>query len=410
MSEQHSVGGQTNHANWTTRVAWMSLIAATGVGVIYVPQPIQTLVAADFAVESAWVSAATVSVQLGYALGVLFLVALGDRYSARRQVTTQLALTAIALALTAASPSYVLVVVLMGVAGAAATIGQILVAAALRLSPPEVRARTTATIVGSIGVGLFTVRTTLGSLAEAIGWRGALLVVALLVVALIPVSLRFSPAEAPVNPPRYGAILRSLPRVAGHSATLRTMAAIHMLTFSGFIALWSMSAVHAVNVLGLSVTAAALLGLAGLAGGATTILVASWHTRVGPSLSLIVSMGAGLVATVLVLVATNVIWALVIAFYLISFSMTSEQVATQATGLRSVDPAESGRANTVFMATAFLGSSLVTAAAAVVYQLAGYAGAGVLAFACVLVGTLVALAAYRRGYFTQTPAVTPPAR
>jgi len=42
--------GAAVEADWGRRVAAMAVIAALGVAVIYIPQPIQTLVAAEFGV------------------------------------------------------------------------------------------------------------------------------------------------------------------------------------------------------------------------------------------------------------------------------------------------------------------------------------------------------------------------
>lgn len=91
-------------AGWGRRVASMAVIAATGVAIIYVPQPIQTLVSGEFGATGVAASAATIAVQAGYALGIVVLVSLGDRLSARRQVTVQLGVTAVALLGAAASP------------------------------------------------------------------------------------------------------------------------------------------------------------------------------------------------------------------------------------------------------------------------------------------------------------------
>ena len=259
----------------------MAVIAAGGVAVIYVPQPIQTLVAAEFGVPIDASAAATTAVQAGYAVGIVLLVSLGDRFAARSQVTVQLIATAAALTGAALAPAYAFYVVMCFIAGATATIGQLLVGAALRLAPPKVRARTTAVLLGSFIVGLFTVRTALGSLAELLGWRGAVAVSVVLMVALIPLALRFAPRDRPAEPPGYGRILASIPGIIRSSATLRLMSAMHVLCFAAFIGVWATTTVHAIDGLGLSVAAASLIGLAGLLGGVATIGAAPLHAVVG---------------------------------------------------------------------------------------------------------------------------------
>ncbi|MDO9589640.1 MAG: MFS transporter [Microcella sp.] len=382
---------------WGGRVAAMATIAATGVAVIYIPQPIQTLVADEFGVSGSASAGATIAVQAGYALGVVLLVSLGDRYSARRQVTVQLVATAAALGMSAASPHYALFVALAFIAGATATVGQLLVSAALRLAPPAARARTAAVLLGSLIVGLFTVRTALGSVAELIGWRGAVLACALVVLALVPLSLRFSPPDSPSDPPAYRRILASIPRIAAGSPTLRLMTAVHVLCFMAFIALWSMTTVYAVDELELSVAQASLIGLAGLAGGVLTISGASLHARIGASRSLAICIAAALAGAVLVAVAPGSLPLLLVGLFLVSAGMSSEQVSTQAIALASVDSSENGRANTVFMAATFLGGSVATAVASQLVTIGGYAAVGVMSVAFVVAAAALSAVAKRRG-------------
>jgi predicted MFS family arabinose efflux permease len=274
-----------------------------------------------------------------------------------------------------------------------------LVSSALRLSPPEKRARTAATIVGAIGIGLFTVRTLLGSLADLVGWRAAVLIVAAIVLGLLPVSWKYSPPSAPANPPKYLTILASIPAIARRSAALRRMAAIHTLVFAAFIAIWSMSALHAVDDLGITVTEGSLLGVAGILAGTTTMIWVGRQTRLSQRTLLVLTLVAATLSSLVVIVAPNELWLLIPALFLVSFAMSSEQVVTQARALASVSGEESGRANTVYMASTFVGSTLATAIAAVLYTQIGYFAIGIFALVCAALAIAVALGANRQKMF-----------
>lgn len=384
-------------SDWGRRVAAMAVIAALGVAVIYVPQPIQTLVAAEFGVPVTASGAATVAVQAGYALGIVLLVSLGDRFAARSQVSVQLVATALALGAAALSPAYGVYVVLCFVAGATATVGQLLVAAALRLAPAASRARTAAVLLGSFVVGLFAVRTALGTVAEQFGWRTVVAGTAILLLTCVPLSLRFAPREAPADPPGYGRILASIPRIIRASAPLRLLTATHVLCFAAFIGIWSMTTVYAVSSLRLSVAGASLLGLAGLAGGIATILVAPLHSVVGVRRSLAVCLAALLAGTLVLALAPQVPALTALALFLVSFGMSSAQVTTQARALASVEPSRGSRANTVFMAATFLGGALASALAEQLFRLGGFAAVGAMASVLVVGAIGLALAARRRG-------------
>jgi predicted MFS family arabinose efflux permease len=375
----------------------MGVLAAVGVAVIYIPQPIQTLVAHEFGVPVDASGAASVAVQAGYALGVVLLVSLGDRVPARRQVTLQLVITGAAILAAALAPGYAFFVAMSFVAGATATIGQILVSAALRLAPPDARARTAAVLMGSFIIGLFTVRTLLGTLAGLVGWRWVLVGCAVLLLSCVPLSLRFSPASVHGDPPGYLRILASIPRVALSSGVLRIMTLIHTFAFGAFITAWSTITVYAVTRLGLTVLAASLLGIAGLLGGALTIAAARAHPVLGPARALPLSLGLLLVGALALALFHDSLPVLVVALFLVSLGMPSSQVSTQARALASVPAAESGRANTVFMATTFAGGAVATAAAQALYGWGGYTAVGVMAAALGAGALTLALVARRLG-------------
>ncbi len=385
----------TSHVGWAGRVAGMAVVAAVGVSVIYLPQPIQTLAAQELGVPLANSSGPAVAVQAGYALGVVLLVSLGDRLIPRVQVSIQLAATAAAVLLSALAWDFTMLTVAMFVAGAGATVGQILVSTALRLAPPELRARTAAVLIGAFLVGLFSMRTLLGLFAETLGWRTVLVGAAVIVAACIPVTLRFAPGSRPPGTTSYLGILTSIPRVVLGSRSLRLLTLSHALAFSAFIAAWSMVTIYGVSELGLSVTQTALLGLAGLLGGATTIASARLQPRVGPRLALPISLATIVSGGAAIAALPHVLPVVVAGLYLISFGLSSSQVSSQPIALASVDPGESGRANTVFMATTFFAGAAATAAAAAVMRVAGFAGVGALTLALATGSILIVVLAVR---------------
>ena len=383
------------HAGWITRIAVM---AALGVGVIYIPQPIQPLVAEEFGLPLEASAGGVIATQFGYAVGVLLLVALGDRVRPRLQVALQLAGTALAITLAALAPVNEIYVIACFAAGAAATYGQLLVPVALRAVDPARRAVTTGVLVGSFLVGLFLVRTSLGALAGAIGWRATLLVCAGVVLSCL-VLLPAVPATRVTEPPSYLRLLASLPGIMRRSPTLVLMTATHASTFSAFALLWATSTVFAVADLDLDVAQASLLGLAGLAGGATTIVLAAVLARLSMRTGVAVTLGAALLGTVTLALASGVTTVVVAGLYLVSFGMSGSQVFTQARALQSVQPMESGRANTVYVTGTFVTSSVAIAIGSMLQRSAGFTAVTVMAVALLLTAATLAFIARRRALF-----------
>ena len=311
MTGTESTGIPRGQLAW---IAQLALVAALGIGVIYIPQPIQPLVAKEFALPLESAAGGVIATQLGYAIGVFFLVALGDRVRPRLQVAAHLTTTAIALIVAAVAPWNELFVIACFVAGAGATYGQLLVPVALRAVPASQRAVTTAVLVGSFLVGLFTVRTGLGALAGLLGWRATLVVCAAVLLACL-LLLRVVPATVPTDPPSYLRLIASLPGVVRSSPTLVLMTATHASVFAAFTTVWASITVFAVANLDFSVAQASLLGLAGLAGGATTMVLAPVLARLTMRTGLALTLGGALAGTAILALGSGAAIAAVAGLY-----------------------------------------------------------------------------------------------
>jgi len=395
MTGPESTGIPRGQVAW---IAQLALVAALGIGVIYIPQPIQPLVAAEFALPLDSAAGGVIATQLGYAVGVFLLVALGDRVRPRLQVGAHLITTAVALTVAAVAPWNELFVIACFVAGAGATYGQLLVPVALRAVPASQRAVTTAVLVGSFLVGLFTVRTGLGALAGVLGWRATLLVCAAVLLACL-LLLRVVPSTVPTDPPSYLRLIASLPGVVRRSPTLRLMTAMHASVFAAFTTVWASITVFAVADLDLSVAQASLLGLAGLAGGATTVALAPILSRLTMSVGLVITLGSAFTGTALLALGSGSAVVTVAGLYLVSAGMSGSQVFTQARALQSVPSTESGRANTVFVTGTFVASSTAIAVAAVLQRSTGFPAVAWMAVVLVLTAATLAVVARRRGLF-----------
>jgi MFS family permease len=123
---------------------------------------------------------------------------------------------------------------------------------------------------------------------------------------------------------------------------------------------------------------------------------AAAQTRIGTRRALPWSLGLLILGAIALAAAPTVLPVLVAGLLLVSFGMSSSQVSSQADALASVDPTESGRANTVFMATTFFASSAATALSGLLMSAWGYAGVGILALALSAGSLTIALVVGRR--------------
>lgn len=196
-----------------------ALAAGVAVGNLYWAQPLLGFIAGDLHVTTATAGWLVTATQLGYAVGVLLLVPLGDVLDRRRFVPIMLLTSAAALLLCALAPSIGVLLLALGVLGVTTISGQILTPLAGDLAGDAQRGR----IVGVVGSGTLTgilaSRTISGLVADAAGWRTIFALAAVLAVLLAIVLHRAIPPLA-----RVGADTASPLQHAGRLLRLRPAA------------------------------------------------------------------------------------------------------------------------------------------------------------------------------------------
>ncbi|MDE2466273.1 MAG: MFS transporter [Alphaproteobacteria bacterium] len=355
------------------RVPTFEMAAACGVAVanIYYNQPLLGLITARFA-HSAIAAAIPTATQLGYALGLLLLVPLGDLMERRRLIVTQflvLALTLVAAAAAPSAPALALASLLVGLASAVA---QQIVPFAASLAPHTRRGAVIGTVMSGLLAGILLSRTLSGFVGAAAGWRAAFWIGVPLALAAAAVMRWRLPRSAPAAGLPYHYALGSLLHLWRSQPVLREATYIQAALFGSFSVFWTVLALHLQEpVFGLGPAAAGLFGLVGVAG----ILAAPIAGRVadrrgaravatmGCTLALISWMFFGLITSLLAMIA---------GIFLFDAGVQATLVANQHR-IYALDPQARNRLNTVFMTGMFVGGAIGSAGAATIYLHFGWA-------------------------------------
>ncbi len=273
------------------------LLLATGAGLavasLYYSQPMLGVLADDIGASERTVGMVPMATQLGYALGILLLAPLGDRYDRRRIILIKAAILTAALLLAGAASG---VGALLGASlaiGLTATLAQDIVPAAASLAPEQHRGRIVGTVMTGLLLGILLSRVVAGFVAEHFGWR-AMFVAASASIAVIGVAAwRGLPRFHPTTHLSYGALLGSLRTLFNKHGALRRAALAQGLLAIGFSAFWSTLAVMLHGApFHLGSAAAGAFGLAGAAGALAAPLAGRIADRKGPEL--VTRLGVGL--------------------------------------------------------------------------------------------------------------------
>ena len=217
------------------------LAVACGVAVasLYYAQPLLHTIAGDFHTSSSTAGLIVTCSQLGYAVGLAFVVPAGDLFNRRRLVPMVLGLSAVALAVSAVAPGIDALIGLALVVGLGSVVAQLLVPLAASLAPAQARGRVTGTVMSGLLIGILLARTLSGIVAGATSWRVVYWVAAALVAALALVLLRVLPPESERPAIGYGALLRSTVSLVTTEALLRRRMVFGALCFASFSVFWT---------------------------------------------------------------------------------------------------------------------------------------------------------------------------
>lgn len=219
----------------------MAAACALSVANLYYNQPLLKLMAQSFHVSEAQVGIIPTLSQIGYALGLGFLVPLGDITERRRLILLLLLLVSAALVLAALAPALPLLALASLAIGITTVVPQMLLPFAVHLSAPATRGKTVGTVMSGLLIGILLSRTVAGFIGDSLGWQAMFWIAAGMMLALAAV-LRFLLPES--HPDReqdrsYGALLRSVVRLAREQPVLREAAVSGALVFGCFSAFWA---------------------------------------------------------------------------------------------------------------------------------------------------------------------------
>ena len=190
---------------------WLMAIAClVSIGSLYYNQPLLPLISETFQVSVVQVSAVPTLTQVGYALGMLLFIPLGDRMNRQRLIVILSVLNAIALVLIAFSPTFGWLVWMSFANGITAVVPQLLVPFAAQLATSEQRGSVVGTVMGGLLGGIVFSRIAGGFAGELLGWRSIFWIAAVFMVGLAIVLAQSLPKITSSVTLSYAALMRSL--------------------------------------------------------------------------------------------------------------------------------------------------------------------------------------------------------
>ena len=338
---------------------------------LYYAQPIIDLIAPDVGLSRDAASLVVSLTQVGYALGLFFIVPLTDLVENKRLLIVSVAVSVACLAAAAVvsdAHTFLAVSLLVGLSSVAV---QILIPLAAHLAPEATRGRVVGNVMSGLMLGILLSRPFASLVADHFGWRTVFWTAAAMMVAMVAVLAGTMPTRRPAHSASYVDLLRSLGTLFSRFATLRERAFYQGCMFGTFSLFWAAAPLELVRRHGFSQSQVAVFALIGATGAiAAPIggrLADAGHARLGTGIAIAVAALAWLVGLVDASVLLLGVTAVVLDFC-VQLNMTIGQREIFA-----LDAASRGRMNAVYMTSLFVGGALGSALASWLYARGGWA-------------------------------------
>ncbi len=358
----------------TRLVVLLSVMAGVSVANLYYCQPLLNLIREEMQLSEFAVNLMPVCTQVGYALGLLLIVPMGDLYNRRTTILCCFAALIVSLLSIAWLGSAEVLLVASFVTGVCSVAPQVFIPFVSQFARPDEKERKVGFILSGLLVGILGSRVVSGYVGHLWGWRSMYLIAAFLIVLSALVLMRAFPYVAPTFCGKFSRLLASIIGLVRRHPRSLLYSIRSGLTFGSILGLWACLAFRmkeAPYYQGSDVVG--LLGLCGVAGALTASNVGRYIPRLGVERTN--GLGVSLVVLSWLIMACfdHTYAGLIAGIILIDIGMQCVQLSNQSATLKLCSEASS-RMNTIYMVTYFIGGSMGTFLAGSLYSLYGWMG------------------------------------
>ena len=356
---------------------WMVFLFACACGIVvanlYYAQPLIALISPEIGLSESAASLIVTLTQLGYCIGLVLLVPLGDLIENHKLVicTICAAILALFIAMLAPTAGWFLFSAFMIGIGSVAV--QMLLPIAAHITPEHRRGRTIGNIMSGLMLGIMLARPFSSLVADFFGWRTVFGVSATLLIVLAVILWFLLPIRKPQSNHHYFSLIASLWTLLRETPILQRRAIYQAALFASFTLFWTMTPILLAGPLfQFSQQDIALFTLAGAIGVIAAPIAGrmadSGHTKIGTGFSIASVAVAFLLAQI---GGHGSLVALVMAGILLDLGVQSNTVMGQRT-IYLLGADVRSRLNGLYIAIFFAGGAIGSAIASIAYVYGGW--------------------------------------
>lgn len=355
----------------------MSISAGLVVANLYYNQPLLNQIATTYGVSESAVSNVALSTQLGYALGLLLIIPLGDKVSNHKILRWDFLLIVASLIAAGYSNSLLLLIISSFFIGFSSSLPQLFVPMAAQLSDEKGRGRAIGIVMSGLLIGILGSRVISGFVGEQFGWR-TMYYGAAVVMSLLFIMLHFKlPKLKPHFSGSYASLLKSIWHYFKTEKTLRVASLRGALGFAGLSAFWTTLVFLMEDNFGYGSTAAGLFGLLGMAGALGATVVGKLNDRINKNKIILFSTILLIISWCIFLISSYSLFGIIIGVILVDLGLQGLHITNQNI-IFSKNHEGRNRVNTVYMVSFFVGGSVGTTLGAYAWEHYNWIGVSIL--------------------------------
>lgn len=343
---------------------------------IYYAQPLIELIAPEVGLSVQAASFIVSLTQIGYALGLVFLVPLGDLHENKRLMMTTLVLAIVSLAGAALSHSPGTFLAFSVLIGFSSVSVQMMVPLAAHMATDASRGRVVGSVMSGLLFGILLARPLASLVADHFGWRTMFAGAAVLMAAIVLLLSITMPRRQPLVKSTYGALLGSLLTLLRTQPILRQRAFYQACMFGVVALFWTAVPVELARHYAFSQTQIAMFALVGAAGAFaapfTGRLADAGYGRLGTGIAL---AGAALSFLPTLIQPAYGVIGLGVTAVVLDLCMQMSMVIGQRE-VYALDATARSRLNSVYMTLMFIGGAIGAAIASALYGHGGWTWVG----------------------------------
>ncbi len=336
----------------------MAITGGAGVANLYYNQPLLELIQQKLHASTHIVGLIPMLTQIGYALGILFIVPLGDLIEKRKLIVTMLGLTTLALIAAAVSPNLTWLLVASLAIGIATITPQLIVPFAAQLAKPQNRGKVVGMIMSGLFIGILLARTVSGFVGASLGWRAIYWLASVMMIVLAVILSKLLPMSKPSLGITYFDLMKSLLRLMPQQRILQEAALTGAMSFAAFSAFWSTLAFLLAQPpyhYGSEVTG--LFGLVGVVGAMAAPVVGKFADKGSPKLTVALGLLITTSSFIIFWAFGHQLLGLIIGVILLDLGAQTTLVSNQ-TRIYSLEVELHSRLNALYITCYFVGGAL----------------------------------------------------